>query len=103
MKYVPHPKNHFPEPFMFIVVVEKMVCINPCQALVDLEYTEDVANIAGRVIAGVQVLAGALLGGIHDNLAPVFWNGAARCRAAPLGDVIGRHGEVRGLFGGWRC
>lgn len=79
-----------------------MVRISSSQALVDLEHSEDVADIASRVIAGFQVLTGALLAGVDDDLAPVFWNGAAGCGTAPLGDVIGRDGELRPLFGGGR-
>jgi hypothetical protein len=98
------PKTHFPNPsWSSLSSCESVVRISSSQALVDLEHSEDVADIASRVIAGFQVLTRALLAGVDDDLAPVFWNGAAGCGTAPLGYVIGRDGELRPLFGGWRC
>jgi hypothetical protein len=100
------PKNHFPNPsWSSLSSCESVVRvrISSSQALVDLEHSEDVADIASRVIAGFQVLTGALLARVDDDLAPVFWNGTAGCGTAPLGDVIGRDGELRPIFGGWRC
>lgn len=67
------------------------------QSLIDLEHTEDIADItdiAGRIVAGVQVLAGALLAWVDDDLTPVFWNSAAGCRTTPLRNVISRYDEL---------